>query len=198
MTVNTSASSIERGLDGYLRRQNWRKRVWLPALRRANPCPVCEATGVDNERCQSCEGTGTKAYFRPYDLRHTAATLLIYAGRTINEVAEHLGPRRSGLHRPHVHAHLSRSTGVPWRFARRRHSPGARTRCDGRTNSCGLTKRSLSLGSTAVSASIEWHFASTATSVVAGVRRGSGFFPIRAAASRFVTRAANDCFPTCQ
>ena len=30
-------------------------------------------------------------YFRSYDLRHTCATLLLYQGRTVNEVAEHLG-----------------------------------------------------------------------------------------------------------
>ena len=53
---------------GHLRRQNWRRRVWIPALERA---------GV--------------AYFRSYDLRHTCATLLLYEGRTLNEVAEHLG-----------------------------------------------------------------------------------------------------------
>src|SRR5204863_17724 len=49
---------------GYLRRQNWRRRVWIPALRRAG-----------------------LAYFRTYDLRHTCATLLLYDGRTVNEVA---------------------------------------------------------------------------------------------------------------
>jgi integrase len=53
---------------GHLRRQNWRRRVWAPAL---------VAAGVP--------------YFRPYDLRHTCATLLIYEGRPVNEVAEHLG-----------------------------------------------------------------------------------------------------------
>jgi integrase len=49
---------------GHLRRHNWRRRVWIPALERA---------GV--------------AYFRSYDLRHTCATLLVYEGRTLNEVA---------------------------------------------------------------------------------------------------------------
>jgi integrase len=39
---------------GHLRRQNWRRRVWVPALERA---------GVP--------------YFRSYDLRHTCATLLL-------------------------------------------------------------------------------------------------------------------------
>ena len=53
---------------GHLRRHNWRRRVWIPALERA---------GV--------------AYFRSYDLRHTCATLLLYEGRPLNEVAEHLG-----------------------------------------------------------------------------------------------------------
>jgi integrase len=53
---------------GHLRRQNWRRRVWIPALERA---------GVP--------------YFRSYDLRHTCVTLLLYEGRTLNEVAEHLG-----------------------------------------------------------------------------------------------------------
>jgi integrase len=52
---------------GHLRRQNWRRRAWAPALTKAG-----------------------LAYFRPYDLRHTCATLLIYEGRTVNEVARHL------------------------------------------------------------------------------------------------------------
>lgn len=58
----------------HLTRQNWRQRIWLPALERA---------GVE--------------YFRPYDLRHTCATLLIYEGRTVNEVAEHLGHQDPGF-----------------------------------------------------------------------------------------------------
>jgi integrase len=83
---------------GFIRRQNWRKRTWLPALRRARPCRTCQATGrTGGSRCGSCDGTGTASYFRPYDLRHTAATLLIYAGRTINEVAEHLGHADPGF-----------------------------------------------------------------------------------------------------
>jgi len=44
------------------------RRVWIPARERA---------GVN--------------YFRSYDFRHTCATLLLYEGRTLNEVAEHLG-----------------------------------------------------------------------------------------------------------
>ena len=36
-------------------------------------------------------GAADVPYFRPYDLRHTCATLLVYEGRTLNEVAEHLG-----------------------------------------------------------------------------------------------------------
>jgi integrase len=59
---------------GHLRRQNWRRRVWIPALERA---------GVP--------------YFRSYDLRHTCATLLLYEGRTLNEVAEHLGHADPGF-----------------------------------------------------------------------------------------------------
>ena len=43
---------------GHLRRHNWRRRVWIPAL----------------------EGAGV-TYFRSYDLRHTCATLLLYEGR---------------------------------------------------------------------------------------------------------------------
>ena len=57
-----------------LRRQNWRQRTWAPALKRASV-----------------------SYFRPYDLRHTCATLLIYEGRTVNEVAQHLGHRDPGF-----------------------------------------------------------------------------------------------------
>lgn len=59
---------------GHLRRQNWRRRVWIPALERA---------GVP--------------YFRSYDLRHTCATLLLYEGLTLNEVAEHLGHADPGF-----------------------------------------------------------------------------------------------------
>jgi integrase len=103
---------------GYLRRQNWRKRVWLPALRVADPCPACEATGrVQDELCASCQGTGVANYFRPYDLRHTAATILLYSGRTINEVSEHLGHADPGFTaRTYTHiyreAHKHRGVGV--------------------------------------------------------------------------------------
>jgi integrase len=47
------------------------------------------------------------AYFRPYDLRHTCATLLIYEGRTLNEVAEHLGHADPGF-TARVYAHIFR------------------------------------------------------------------------------------------
>jgi Phage integrase family len=59
---------------GHLLRRNWRRRVWIPALERA---------GVP--------------YFRSYDLRHTCATLLLYEGRTLNEVPEHLGHAEPGF-----------------------------------------------------------------------------------------------------
>ena len=59
---------------GHLRRQNWRQRVWTPALAAAGePC------------------------FRPYDLRHTCATLLIYEGRPVTEVAAHMGHADPGF-----------------------------------------------------------------------------------------------------
>ena len=69
---------------GHLRPQNWRRRVWIPALERA---------GV--------------AYFRSYDLRHTCATLLLYEGRTLNEVAEHLGHADPGF-TARTYAHVMR------------------------------------------------------------------------------------------
>jgi integrase len=69
---------------GHLRRQNWRRRVWIPALERA---------GVP--------------YFRSYDLRHTCATLLLYEGRTLNEVAEHLGHADAGF-TARTYAHVMR------------------------------------------------------------------------------------------
>ena len=69
---------------GHLRRQNWRRRVWIPALERA---------GV--------------AYFRSYDLRHSCATLLLYEGRTLNEVAEHLGHADPGF-TARTYAHVMR------------------------------------------------------------------------------------------
>ena len=71
---------------GHLRRQNWRRRVWIPALERA---------GVP--------------YFRSYDLRHTCATLLLYEGRTLNEVAEHLGHADPGF-TARTYAHVMRDT----------------------------------------------------------------------------------------
>ena len=69
---------------GHLRRQNWRRRGWIPALERA---------GVP--------------YFRGYDLRHTCATLLLYEGRTLNEVAEHLGHADPGF-TARTYAHVMR------------------------------------------------------------------------------------------
>jgi integrase len=69
---------------GHLRRQNWRRRVWIPALERA---------GIP--------------YFRSYDLRHTCATLLLYEGRTLNEVAEHLGHADPGF-TARTYAHVMR------------------------------------------------------------------------------------------
>jgi integrase len=76
---------------GHLRRQNWRRRVWIPAIERA---------GV--------------SYFRSYDLRHTCATLLMYEGRTLNEVAEHLGHADPGF-TARTYAHVMRDA------SRRRH-----------------------------------------------------------------------------
>jgi integrase len=58
---------------GHLRRQNWRRRVWIPTFERA------------------------PASFRSYDLRHTCATLPAYEGRTLNEVAERLGHADPGF-----------------------------------------------------------------------------------------------------
>lgn len=62
---------------GYLRRQNWRRRVWMRALDRAG-----------------------LTYFRTYDLRHTCATPLLYEGRTANHVAEHLAVTPTPASRP--------------------------------------------------------------------------------------------------
>jgi integrase len=70
---------------GHLRRHNWRRRVWIPALERARV-----------------------AYFRSYDLRHTCATLLLYEGRTLNEVAEHLGHGDPGF-TARTYAHVMRN-----------------------------------------------------------------------------------------
>jgi integrase len=141
---------------GYLRRQNWRKRTWLPALRRANPCPACETTGRANGRaCSSCAGTGVATYFRPYDLRHTAATLLIYAGHTINEVAEHLGHADAGFIArtyTHIYREAEKHRGVPLEEVIRR----ARARAaNADQDHVELTKRTFSRGSTAASASAE-------------------------------------------
>jgi len=69
---------------GQLRRHNWRRRVWIPALERAG-----------------------LPYFRSYDLRHTCAKLLLYEGRTLNEVAEHLGHADPGF-TARTYAHVMR------------------------------------------------------------------------------------------
>jgi Phage integrase family len=55
-------------------------------------------------------------YFRSYDLRHTYATLLLYEGRTLNEVAEHLGHADPGF-TARTYAHVMRDP------ARRRRVP---------------------------------------------------------------------------
>lgn len=68
---------------GHLRRQNWRNRVWKPALEK-----VQADLAKHGQELQP---------FRPYDLRHTCATLLIYEGRTVNEVAQHLGHADPGM-----------------------------------------------------------------------------------------------------
>lgn len=65
---------------GQLARQNWRQRVWKAALD-GNPKKHVPAI----------------PYFRPYDLRHTAATLAIYEGRTPGEVAAQLGHADPGF-----------------------------------------------------------------------------------------------------
>ena len=91
---------------GFLRRQNFRQRVWIPALASVWPCPACGGSGVSarGDCCPACRisararrGSGSANYFRPHDLRHTCATLLIYEGRTVNEVAEHLGHSDPGF-----------------------------------------------------------------------------------------------------
>jgi integrase len=81
---DASALVFPDSQGGHLRRQNWRRRVWIPTLKRA---------GVP--------------YFRSYDLRHTCATLLLYEGRTINEVAEHLGHTDPGF-TARTYAHVMR------------------------------------------------------------------------------------------
>lgn len=74
---------------GFIQHQNWRNRIWKPAL---------ETAGLD--------------YFRPYDLRHTCATLLIYSGWTVNEVADHLGHADPGF--------TARTYAHPFKDARKR------------------------------------------------------------------------------
>jgi hypothetical protein len=87
---------------GYHRRQNGRRRVWIPALERA---------GIP--------------YFRTYDLRHTCATLLIYEGRTVNEVADHLGHADPGF-TARTYAHVMRDATRRRRVSISRAIAGAR------------------------------------------------------------------------
>lgn len=91
---------------GHLRRQNWRQRVWIPALAAA---------------CES--------YFRPYDLRHTCATLLIYEGRLITEVAAHMGHADPGF-TARVYGHVFADA------AKRRRVPIEAAIVDARTATC--------------------------------------------------------------
>jgi integrase len=82
---------------GHLRRQNWRQRVWIPALERAG-----------------------EPYFRPYDLRHTCTTLLIYEGRPRDRGRRAHGPRRRRLHRSGLWPRLPRRGQAPPRRDRNR------------------------------------------------------------------------------
>jgi integrase len=88
---------------GYLRRQNWRQRIWIPALERAG-----------------------EPYFRPYDLRHTCATLLIYEGRPVTEVAAHMGHADAGF-TARVYGHVFRDA------AKRRRVPIEQAIAESRT-----------------------------------------------------------------
>ncbi len=64
------------------------------------------ALGVCHLLRESLERAGI-AYFRSYDLRHSCATLLLYEGRTLNEVAEHLGHADPGF-TARTYAHVMR------------------------------------------------------------------------------------------
>lgn len=82
----------------WLRRQNWRKRSWMKALAAVWPCEQCGGTGgTKTDPCTACERSGSTNYFHPYNLRHTCATLLLYEGWTLNDVAKHLGHRDPGF-----------------------------------------------------------------------------------------------------
>jgi len=93
-------------VGGFQRRQNFRQRVWIPALAKAWPCGSCKGAGkVEKVKCADCDGKGTARYFRLHDLRHTCATLLIYEGRPVTEVAAHLGHSDAGF-TARVYAHV--------------------------------------------------------------------------------------------
>jgi len=97
---------------GHHSRHNWRHRVWIPALAALWPCEACDGTGGKrNDRCAPCGGTGSSNYFRPYDLRHTCATLMIYEGRTLTEVADHLGHADRGVLLARTYAHVFKDAG---------------------------------------------------------------------------------------
>lgn len=78
---------------GHRTRHNFRAKTWKPTLEK-NPA-------LD--------------YFRPYDLRHTCATLLIYAGWTFNEVGAHLGhsPEVTARTYSHVFSDAAKRRRVP-------------------------------------------------------------------------------------
>jgi integrase len=61
-------------------------------------------TGASAPLAPAFERAGVE-YFRPHDLRHTAATLLIYGGRPVTEVADHLGHADAGF-TARVYAHV--------------------------------------------------------------------------------------------
>jgi integrase len=65
----------------------WRKYDW-DNWRRRSFRPAAGAAGLLSWNAQTKRWEGG---FRPYDLRHTCASLMIAAGRPIAEVADHLG-----------------------------------------------------------------------------------------------------------
>src|SRR5215213_5086163 len=71
--------------DGHLRRQNWRRRVWIPALERA---------GIP--------------YFRSYDLRHHLRDAAPLRGADAERGRRAPRPRRPRLHRAHLRARDAR------------------------------------------------------------------------------------------
>jgi len=88
-------------------------RAWKDACRKARIGAACgcqkrTADQKPEEKCRYCRGTGISPDFRFHDLRHQAATDLLTAGRTLNDVRDFLRHRTPAMTLRYAHLVESR------------------------------------------------------------------------------------------